>query len=451
MLHQYIQEFTSAARAGGIGRLNFYSRETSSRTAAVYKGELENLERAEERVLFIEGEVDGFAGSVFVENFQTDLFPEHLQKIRESAREGRRPFLPQTLADVPAPSGEEAAPMPLGELVDRLKAAERAACEEDSRVDQIRGCVFEESRGAVTLVNDAGQSITDRVSGGHFYIGLTARQGERVQMGGRGIPLTWGQYPDMEKLARQAAADAVAKLNATSYPTGTSAVVLDSRVVCELLDAFLPAFFAKNVQNHMSVLAGRLGRQVAGANIQLEEDPQLPQGLSTRRFDDEGVPTSAKAVLSEGVLKTYLYNRQSAAKEGCAPGGNGFKTNYSEEAATGYTNMVLRGGGRSQEELLSEMGDGLLITGVSGVFAGAHPASGEFSLIARGYKVRRGQRCGGVSQITIAGDFFDLLRQVRSIGCDESWLRTAVGCVRAPSLYVEALAISGEDQTNEEV
>ena len=217
-------------------------------------------------------------------------------------------------------------------------------------------------------------------------------------------------------------------------------------MVCELLDAFLPSFFAKNVQSHMSVLEGRLGEQVAGERITLEEEPRLPGGLCGRRFDDEGVPTSAKAILSGGVLKTYLYNRQSASQAGRAPGGNGFKPSYGEEAATGYTNMVLRCGERSREQLLEEMGEGLLITGVSGVFAGAHPASGEFSLIAQGYKVSGGTLCGGVSQITIAGNFFELLRRVRGVGSDAAWMRTAAGCIRAPSLYVSALAISGEDR-----
>lgn len=443
MLREYIKEFTKAARDSGIGRLKYYMEESDTRTVSVYKGEIEKLERSEQRLLFIEGEVDGFSGSVFVENFQPELRAEHIRLIRESALEGMRRFVSWNLPDLPDLPEVEQSPLALPQLADRLSAAEKAAYAQDRRVDQVNGCTIMEKRGTVTLENESGRSVTDRISGGRFYIELTAREGEFARVGERSLPFQWGKYPDLVELARQTAADTAAKLDAASYRTGTSPVILDSRVVCELLNAFLPSFFAKNVQNHMSVLEGRLGERVAGACITLEEEPQLPGGLCRRRFDDEGVPTSAKTILSAGVLKTYLYNRQSAFQAGRAPGGNGFKPGYGEEPSTGYTNIMLRCGESSGEKLLEEMGDGLLINGVSGVFAGAHPASGEFSLIAQGYKVSRGELCGSVSQITIAGNFFELLQHVQSIGCDTGWMQTAAGCVCAPSLYVSALAVSG--------
>ena len=91
------------------------------------------------------------------------------------------------------------------------------------------------------------------------------------------------------------------------------------------------------------------------------------------------------------------------------------------------------------------MGEGLLITGVSGVFAGAKPNSGDFSLISSGYLVEGGKRCRAVNQITIAGNFFDMLKQVKAMGNDEYWMIAPNGNVRTPSVYVAALAISGKE------
>ena len=91
------------------------------------------------------------------------------------------------------------------------------------------------------------------------------------------------------------------------------------------------------------------------------------------------------------------------------------------------------------------MGDGLLITSVSGVFAGAKPNSGDFSLISSGYLVEGGRILRAVNQITIAGNFFDMLKQVNAIGNDEYWMIAANGNVRTPSLYVASLAISGKE------
>ena len=447
MLEQYIQDFTRAARAAGINRVDFYTEETENRSAAVYKGELEQFQISRQQLLFIEGEVDGYAGSVSVEDLRPELFDDLIQSIRQSALGGKAPFRTRQLPQLPDPERGGTPQLPLPELLERLKAAEAAAYAADSRIEQVQICAFHERQTTITLANDAGERVSDHASGGQFYVGVTARDGQRVQPGRRGVPFAWGQWPDMTTLARKAASEAVNRLDAGSYPTGVSPVVLDSQVVCELLDAFLPAFFAKHVLDGTSVLAGREGQQLAGENITLAEEPYLPGGLSSRRFDDEGVPTRAKEVIAGGVLKTFLYNRLTAAQAGRSSSGNGFKQSCAEGAETGYTNMVLRPGEKSREELLREMGDGLLITGVDGVFAGAHPASGDFSLISRGYRVQGGTLGRAVAQITIAGNFFDMLRDVRAAGSDGSWMRTAAGCVRAPSLAVGALAISGKEES----
>lgn len=440
MLKTYIEAFTQAAKAQGVERLNFYTDVSRSRSVSVYQGELDKLELAEASRLFVEGEVDGFSGEIYVENFALEQIEEHIQILRESALAYRRPFADRPLTDMPGQEGGEDF-LPLEKVLEGMLAAERAANADGQT--ELQGCFYHEKLSAVTLSDGEGHTMTDRIGGGQAYLSLTARQGELVQLAGKGVPLLWGQFPDMEAMAGRVAADALARLHAGSYPTGACPVVLSANVVCELLDAFAPAFFAKNVFNHMSVLEGKLGQTVAGENITLLEDPELPGGLLPRRFDDEGTPTSKKTVVDRGILGTYFHNRKSAAEAGCAPGGNGFRPSASEEVSAGYTNLLLQSGEKSQEELLADMGDGLLITGVSGVFAGAHPASGEFSLISHGYKIRQGVRQGAVSQITIAGSFFEMLRQVLGIGCDNEWMRAPHGCVRAPSLYVSSLAVSG--------
>lgn len=440
MLKDYIAAFTCAARAQGVGRMLFHIAESASHTAVAYDGELEKLDISESSSLFIEGEVEGFVGSVFVEDYRQELIDGHIRVLRDCALEGKRPFLAWSLPALPELEGENRGFHSLEEMAEKLIATDEAAQAVDSRI-KIQECGFHEHYGTITLTDGEGNLVTDRFGYGHARMALTARQGEDTQAGGRALDLPWGKLPDLEDMARQAAEDTISRLDAASYPTGASPVVLAGKVSCELLDAFAPAFFGHNVQKHMSVLEGRLGRRVAGENITLLEDPA--HGLRCRRFDDEGTPTSAKAILDKGILQTYLHNRQSAAKEGIASSGNGFQSKFTEEISVGYTNLILASGEKSQEELLSEMAEGLLITHVSGVFAGVRPTTGEFSLIAQGFQVYGGRLGRAVSQITIAGDFFEMLRQVRAIGCDGSWMHAANGCVRAPSLYVASLAISG--------
>lgn len=442
MVRAYIEAFFPAARAAGVGRMRFQIRQASRRAVTVYRGEPERLEQAEECSLLIEGEAEGYSGSILVGDLRPEGCGEAVRLLRESALGKKLPYSACPLPALPDPGAEPGERLPLPALVERLAAAERAAYDADGRVSLVHGCTLSEHWGRVTLADDTGRFVTDLDSGGHFDISLTARQDDLVQLGERSCPMALGVYPDMELLARQAARDAAGMLEATSYPTGRSPVVLDSRVVCELLDAFLPAFFAKNVRDRTSALAGKLGERIAGDLTVLEEDPFLPEGLCRRRFDDEGVPTTAKTLLSGGILRTYLCDRQSAGWCGLPPGGNGFRTGGAEVCA-GYTNLILRPGEMSQAELLAEMGSGLLITGVNGVFAGANYSSGDFSLLSRGYRVEGGRICGGVNQITIAGNFFELLRQTKAVGNDGAWIRSGVGGLLAPSVYAASLAVSG--------
>ena len=149
--------------------------------------------------------------------------------------------------------------------------------------------------------------------------------------------------------------------------------------------------------------------------------------------------------MDQGRLCCWLHNRETAQKDGVPSGGNGFKTKFNEAVATGYTNVYIPQGEKSLEELLCQMGTGLYITGVSGVFAGARPNSGDFSLISSGYRVENGKMARAVNQITIAGNFFDMLKDVLAVASDEYWMIAPNGNVRTPSLYVRNLTISGKE------
>ena len=445
MVKEYIRKFSEYAKAAGIRRLAFYLEEKETRKTAVYQGECEKLEYSQQALLFAEGEFEGFCGSVFIENFEEELFEEQVNSIKESALARKKPFVPYDFPVCPAKEGKGEW-LTLDQLLEKLCAAEKAAYEADARIDSVSRCGCEEVKYQVTLLDHLGHSLSDSSAQGHFFLGVTAKENGEVQLGGKGKAFHLSAYPNFAELAQEAAESAASKLGASSYPTGSCPVVLEGSVVCELLDAFMPALFAKNVQNHMSVLEGKLGQKIAGENILLTEEPQLDGGLGNRSFDDEAVRCTSKTLIADGKLETYLYNRQSAKAEEKTSGGNGFKPSFSDEVETGYTNVVLHPGKNSREELLAKMGHGLLISGVSGTFAGANATSGNFSLIAKGYRVENGQLGKGVTQITVAGNFFEMLRNIEALGSELENMGSTHGYVYAPALLVKALAISGEEK-----
>ena len=104
-------------------------------------------------------------------------------------------------------------------------------------------------------------------------------------------------------------------------------------------------------------------------------------GLASCPFDREGAATKTKAVIEDGVLETLLHNRKTAKKAGCRTTGNA-----AGAGRVAPTNLFFRPGKLTQEELLANLGDGLYLTEVSGLHAGANPISGDFSLLSRGFE-----------------------------------------------------------------
>jgi PmbA protein len=199
---------------------------------------------------------------------------------------------------------------------------------------------------------------------------------------------------------------------------------------------------AEAVQKGRSLLAGRLGQAVASPVLTLVDDGRLLEGLASRPWDDEGVPTQRTPVIEAGVLSAFLHNSYTARRDGSARStGNASRGSYRSTPELGPSNLVLLPGSRTKEELLAAMGDGMLITEVHGLHT-VNPVTGEFSLGINGFLVESGRPTLPVREMTVAGDLLGLLTRVSEVGSD---LRFTIGSgfLGAPSLLISDDAVSG--------
>lgn len=206
-----------------------------------------------------------------------------------------------------------------------------------------------------------------------------------------------------------------------------------------MLTTFCGMFSAENAQQGLSLLAGKEGETVASMAVTLMDDPLLKDGFASSPFDAEGSASRTKAVIENGVLKTLLHNRKTARKQGVETTGNAARS-YASGMTVAPTNMFFKPGEKSLDELMANMGDGIVITDVSGLHAGANVISGDFSLISGGYMVEGGKRGRSVEQITVAGNFYKLLESIQAVGNDLLFPGGGIGC---PSVDVGTLVISG--------
>ena len=136
-----------------------------------------------------------------------------------------------------------------------------------------------------------------------------------------------------------------------------------------------------------------------------------------------------------------LYNLKTAYKAGKKSTGNGFKASYSGSLGIDSTNFYIKNGNKSLEDLMKDVNEGVLITEFAGLHSGANSITGDFSLSAKGFYIEGGKKSYPIEQITVAGNFFELLMIIEDIGDDLKFPMSSVG---APSVRVRELSIAGK-------
>ena len=250
---------------------------------------------------------------------------------------------------------------------------------------------------------------------------------------------------DTEELTKKAAAGALRKLGGDVAPTGTYPVVFDPDAMSSLLAIYSSIFSSENAQKGLSKMAGKEGQVVAAPCVTLVDDPFHPESPMPIPFDAEGSPTQKKNVIANGVLNTLLYNLKTANQAGTVTTGNASKAGYNASVGIRPFTMYLAPGDLTEEQLLAKAGNGVFINSLGGLHAGANPISGDFSLQSAGFLIENGQKTTPVKSFTVAGNFYDLLKNITALS-DKAELPSATGktAFGSPLVLVEGLSVAGK-------
>ena len=184
---------------------------------------------------------------------------------------------------------------------------------------------------------------------------------------------------------------------------------------------------------------------MAAECITLVDDPMREGCRVQTSFDGEGVATHKKTVIENGVLKTLLYDIASAKKAGVAPSGNGQRSSYSEPVTIKPYSFYIKGGEKSLDELTAGVSDGIYLTAMKGLHAGADDVTGDFSIESEGFRIRDGKICEAIKSFTVAGNFFELLKDIEALSNEVSYgLPSGFTVFGAPAMLVRNMSIAGE-------
>ena len=249
---------------------------------------------------------------------------------------------------------------------------------------------------------------------------------------------------DYKAIAKKAVDTAISYLGAESMESGAYPVIFDNNNAKDLFSVFSGIFMAENAQKGFSLLSKeKVGETIAAPHITLRDDGVCDLSLGSMAFDAEGVATQQKAIIENGVLKTLLYNLKSAEKDGVKSTGNASKAGLGGAIATSCTNFYLVPSDTPFDELVGRVEKGVVITEMAGLHSGVNPVSGDFSISADGYLVEDGKIARPVEQITVAGNFYEVLKNIQAVGSDLRFHSSGHGGIGMPSILVDGLTVSG--------
>ena len=296
------------------------------------------------------------------------------------------------------------------------------------------------------VVNSEGASVSTHSSvhvygNSHGFIGgypmsrhglscsVVAQEGESMQR-----DYWWSSARAAQELesaaevGRRAGERAVARLNGRRLATRQSPVIFSAQTAAGLLRSLVGAITGSSLYRRASFLLDRLDEQIFPEFVRIHEAPHMPRGLGSAPFDGDGVATTAKDLVSEGVLRTYLLDAYAACRLGMESTGN----------AGGVHNLQIEMGELDRPSLLARMGTGLFVTELMG--HGTNPVTGDYSRGAAGFWVEDGKIQYPVEEITIAGNLKSMFRGLVAVGndCDFS------GSTRTGSWLIDQMTIAGE-------
>ncbi|NEN75342.1 metalloprotease PmbA [Pelistega sp. NLN82] len=318
------------------------------------------------------------------------------------------------------------------EAIDIALATEKAALTYDKMISNSEGASVNTSTGRFVLANSLGFMAGYPYSSHSFSVAIIAGKGKQMQ---RDYWYTANRYPERlsnpKAVGEYAAQRALSRLGAKRIPTGKYPVLFEAPLAIGLLGAFTQAISGGALYRKSSFLCDSLGKQVMANHLDIVDDPFVIGGMGSSAFDEEGVKTQKRHLLTQGMLQGYLLSTYTARKLGLPVTGN----------AGGSHNLSLLSSHTKKKDtlevMLKKMGTGLFVTELMG--QGINYVTGDYSRGAFGYWVENGVIQHAVQEITIAGNLKDMFQQIIAVGSD-SYTR---GSKTTGSILIEQMSVAG--------
>jgi len=451
-MNEFKEKLFEAAKAYGFTDWELYHAAGGSFSVKIFGGEISEYKNTDSLGLSFRGTYNGRVGYAFTEKLDVSL----ISALVKNAADNASVIEEEEIEKLYPGDAEEAYPkadnynpeldkISTKEKIEMALAMEKYTFSLDPRVKSVDYCQLGTSESILNISNKYGLDLSKRHNFAYAFVMARVEDNGATKTGvevWHGNDLAKFSY---KELAKTAVDRAISYLGAESLESNPYPVIFDNRSACDLMSAFASVFFAESAQKGFSLLLGKEGEAIAAPHITLRDDGVCDyDSFGKLSFDSEGVATKQKALIENGVLKTLLYNTKSAAKQGTKSTGNGFKASFRASVSTACTNFYIVPSDIAPEKMRADIKKGILITEMAGLHAGINPISGDFSISSDGFLIENGQITSPVEQITVAGNFYNMLKDIKCVGNDLRFdMPSSYGTFGMPSIFVRELPVSG--------
>jgi len=322
--------------------------------------------------------------------------------------------------------------------LDALDALGRQLVERLAGEGRQVGVTVERAAGETQIANTAGRVLTYEMTEVSLVAEVTrVRQDDVLMVYDYHVSIGLPASSDLDALVSSVATRLTQAATVVDPPEGTLPVLFTPHGLSAVLLPLEQGLHGKSVLQGVSPLASKVGEQAFDVAVTLHDDAVVERGPASRPADDEGVSSKRLALIEEGVVQGFIYDLETAARAGCRSTGHGTRGIFGKPRAS-YSNLLFQGGTTSRAALLESIRDGLVVDDLIGVGQG-NVASGAFSHpVALAFRVSDGEIVGRVKDAAVAGNSFELLKQVGGISRETRWL----GSRRLPWVLLNGVSVS---------
>ena len=445
---EFKQAVIVAAKEKEVKDYELYYSESAETQTEIFKDEVKGFNTSSSLGVCFKCLVNGKMGYASTEDLSEEEAISLVDRALDNAKsiESEEQAFIHTKGDTYAVLEKEEAKLPsAAEAIDFALGLQKQLYATDNRVVDGTQAYAGMIESKTALYNSNDLDLEDSAAFSFTYGMAVVAEGEEMY---DGIEVASGKFDsfDIEKIAKEAVKDAVDTIGAEPVPSGKYPVVFSNKVMASMLSTYASVFSAEAAQKGLSLLKDKEGEKIAADIVTLTDDPMKEDALIKATFDDEGVATYKKNVIENGQFVTLLHNLKTAAVAGVKTTGNGFKGSYASTVGIRPYSFYINPVKGTLEDLMAEAGNGIYVTSVEGMHAGANPITGDFSLAASGFCIENGKKGKPVKSITVSGNFFTLLKEIASVGEDLKFNPFALGSSRcgSPSVLLKEMTIAGK-------